>query len=89
MRGVSTKWVRVVLAALVLSVPVWADEAPPTDPPQARIQPPVGVTSQWRVQPPVGVTSQARMQPPVGAPESSLFALVKLWLKSRLSVPNG
>jgi hypothetical protein len=52
----------------------WADEAaPPTDPPQARLEPPVGVTTQARMQPPVGIappddgtTTKARVSPPVG-----------------------
>lgn len=74
MRGVSARWTAVVLAVLLLAVPVWADEAPtsPTDPPQARIQPPGGYTSNARLQPPVGI-----------------LIAVKLWLQSRLSIPNG
>lgn len=73
MRGVSTRWIVTVLAALLLAVPVWADEAAaPPDPPQGRMQPPVGVSSQARTPSPRGV-----------------FALVKLWLQSRLTVPNG
>ena len=73
MRGVS-RWasrVAPLLAAfLVLGVAsAWAEEppAPPTEPPQARVQPPVGVTTYARASPPVGIappppdtTTQAR-----------------------------
>lgn len=79
MRGVS-RWasrVAPLLAAfLVLGVAsAWAEEPAtlPTDPPQARVAPPVGVTTNARVAPPVGIappppdtTTQARAQPPVG-----------------------
>lgn len=79
MRGVS-RWaspVAPLLAVLlVFTAGAWADEpAPaPTDPPQARLKPPDGVTAQAHVSPPVGIalppppdtTTQARLQPPVG-----------------------
>ncbi len=74
MRSVFSRWAAAVVAALVLAVPVWAEEAstPPTNPPEARAQPPVGVTSQARLQPPVG---PSRVQ------------LVRLWLQARFGVP--
>ena len=72
MRGVSTRWIVTVVAALLLVVPAWADETTPPPDPQARIQPPGGYTSQARTPSPRGV-----------------FALVKLWLQSRLTIPNG
>jgi hypothetical protein len=122
MRGVS-KWasrVAPLLAVFVVfaSVAAWAEEpsSPPTDPPEARIQPPGGVTAQARIQPPggieppppadgtpqarvsppVGATSRvqppvggtARMNPPVGAP-MTLSEMIRMWLQSRISSPNG
>lgn len=80
MRGVS-RWasrVAPLLAAFVVlgAASAWAGETqtPPTDPPEARAQPPVGVSTNARAQPPVGIapppppdaTTQARAQPPVG-----------------------
>lgn len=76
MRGVS-KWASrvapLVVAFLVLgAASAWAQEPPPTEPPQARMNPPVGVIS------------QARMQPPVGAPDQmSLLDMFLTWLQSR------
>lgn len=78
MRGVS-KWAShaapLFAVFLVFTAAVWADEPQtlPTDPPQARLNPPSGVTSQARLNPPSGSptppedeTAQSRMQPPVG-----------------------
>jgi len=79
MRGVS-RWASRVAPLLAVflvlgSATAWAEEppAPPTDPPSARLNPPVGVTTYARASPPVGIappppdtTSQARLQPPVG-----------------------
>lgn len=79
MRGVS-RWASRVAPLLAVflvlgAASAWAEEppAPPTDPPGARLNPPVGVTTQARLQPPVGIappppdtTTQARVQPPVG-----------------------
>jgi len=80
MRGVS-RWasrVAPLLAAFLVlgAASAWAEEpaTAPTGPPQARVQPPVGVSSQSRLQPPVGIapptppdpTTQARLEPPVG-----------------------
>jgi hypothetical protein len=82
MRGVS-RWASRVAPLLAVflvfaAAGAWADEppTPPTAPPQARVQPPGGVTS------------QARMQPPGGAP-MTLTEMLLIWLQSRLSVPNG
>ena len=104
MRGVS-RWASRVAPLLAVflvltSWSVWAEEppAPPTDPPEARMNPPVGVTAQARMQPPVGVTAQARLGPPVGETTQArmqppvgltLMDIIRLWLQSRLSVPNG
>jgi hypothetical protein len=71
---------------VLTAVRAWAGEPPPTDPPQARMQPPVGVTTQARVAPPVGiapppppdVTQQARIQPPGG-----------MTAQARLGPPGG
>jgi hypothetical protein len=80
MRGVS-RWASRVAPLLAVflvlgAVSAWAEDAPalPTDPPQARLGPPGGVTAQARLQPPSGIappsppdeTTQARVQPPVG-----------------------
>lgn len=87
MRGVS-RWASRVAPLLAVFVVLgvsaaWAGEtqSPPTDPPQSRLQPPVGVQS--RLQPPVGIAPpppepapQARAQPPVG-------------VQSRLQPPVG
>jgi hypothetical protein len=74
MRRISMKWVAAAVVVLMLAIPMWAEDVP---------TPPVDAP-QWRVQPPVGVRSEWRVQPPGG-----LLALMKLWLQSRLSIPNG
>lgn len=80
MRGVSKSASRVapLLAVFLVftAAGAWAGETqtPPTDPPEARMKPPDGVTTQARMQPPVGV---------------SLLDIIVTWLQSRLSVPNG
>lgn len=74
--------------------------APPTDPPEARVQPPGGVTTQARANPPVGVSTQARVQPPGGVTarlnppsgrsgQMSWLDMLLVWLQSRLSIPHG
>lgn len=72
MRGVSRSRVTPLFAVVLvlMAAGAWAEEpALPTDPPQARLGPPGGVTT------------QARIQPPGGA----LFdMLLLLWLQSRL-----
>jgi hypothetical protein len=111
MRGVS-RWasrVAPLLAVFVVltAVNTWADEPPtlPTDPPQGRIEPPVGITAQGRIEPPVGIappppdtTSQARVNPPVGVSTQArlqppggvtLAEMILIWLQSRISMPNG
>lgn len=60
-----------IFVVAVTAVPVFADDPPPgTEPPQARIQIPVGVTSQAEEPPSVWdlflVWLQARIQIPVG-----------------------
>jgi hypothetical protein len=84
----------------------WAGETqtPPTDPPEARMQPPGGVATQAHMQPPVGIapppppdgTSQARLDPPVGGQWRlqppvgvTLMETILMWLQSRLSIPHG
>ena len=110
MRGVSRWASRVaplVAALLVLgAASAWAEEppAPSTDPPGARMNPPVGVSTQARMNPPVGIvpppppdgTEQARAQPPVGVqarmqpPVGGTWTdMILLWLQSRISIPNG
>jgi hypothetical protein len=86
MRGVS-RWasrVAPLLAALLVlgAAGAWADEAPtpPTDPPQARLGPPVGVTSEARMKPPDGLTAHAPM---------TFAQMFLLWLESRLTIPHG
>lgn len=78
MRGVSrwTSRMAPLLAVFLIygAATAWAAEPPaaPTDPPQARMNPPVGVATQARLSPPVGIAPpdddrEARLQPPVGA----------------------
>jgi hypothetical protein len=98
MRGLS-RWVSRVAPLLAVflvlaAAGAWAGEAPtpPTDPPQARLGPPGGVSAQARVAPPVGIappppdaTPQARASPPVGAPISGqvpLLDTILIWLQS-------
>jgi len=110
MRGVS-RWASRVAPLLAVflvlgAAGAWADEAPapPTDPPQARLGPPVGVTAQARLGPPVGIapppppdgSEQARASPPVGVqarmqpPVGGTWTdMILLWLQSRISIPNG
>jgi len=98
MRGVS-RWasrVAPLLAAFLVlgAASAWAEEppTPPTDPPEARMQPPVGVMTYARLGPPGGVSTNARLNPPVGAPapgDLSLLDMMLIWLQSRISVPNG
>ena len=66
MRSVSGRVPCVVAVALFVLIgpSLRADEV--VDPLQARLHPPVGVTSEARLQPPVGVESQSRLHPPVG-----------------------
>lgn len=100
MRGVSRRAAPLLAVFLVFTATgAWADEppTPPTDPPEARLRPPDGVTSQARANPPVGIApppptdpADARVQPPVGAPDRrSLFDLFLTWLQARLSIPPG
>lgn len=73
-------WRRAVLVAAVVLLTVQpgpaAGQSIPVDPPEARVQPPVGVTAQARVQPPVGS-------------DRSFAKLVMTWLRARISIPNG
>lgn len=104
MRGVSRWWAAAALAmALValLAPGAYAEDEPsPFDPPQARIQPPTGVTADARIRPPTGDEAQARIRPPSGdetqariQPPSGIatqaFELVLLWLRARIGVPVG
>ena len=78
MRGVS-RWASRVAPLLAVFVVLtagaaWAEEPP--DPPQARMNPPVGVSS------------QARLNPPSGAP-MTFTEVILMWLQSRISIPNG
>ena len=71
MRSVSRgawRYAAALTTVVVLAAPAaWGDVvANPTDPPQSRLQPPVGLAAEVRLQPPVGVAAQARLQPPGG-----------------------
>ena len=63
---------------VAIGVPsVFADETTgPFDPPEARIKPPGGVTSQSRILPPSGVT----------APEPTFFELLIEWLRVQAQI---
>ena len=91
-----------LLAVLLVfaAASAWAGETqtPPTDPPQARMQPPGGLTAQARMQPPGGIapppppdtTTQARVAPPGGVKAPvPLFDMLRIWLQSRISIPPG
>ena len=73
MRSVfSTRGVAWLALLVFAAVPVTlADDPPnPTDPPDARILPPIGVASQARISPPIGTpTTDARIHPPIGNPQ--------------------
>lgn len=57
-----------------------ADDPPaPFDPPESRIKPPSGLTSQARIGPPSGLTSQSRIKPPSGDPTAD----------ARIQPPSG
>lgn len=98
MRGVSrrTSHVALFLAVFLIlgSSEAWAADAPPpTDPPQHRINPPVGVATQWRLNPPGGIAPPPPVPTPQvrpGSPGSvKLTDMILIWLQSRLSVPHG
>jgi hypothetical protein len=91
----------------VIGLPsAWADDGSSVfDPPQARIHPPTGITSQARILPPSGATSQSRIRPPSGEPTSdsrirppggataqpSWYELLINWLRTqaRIHPPTG
>jgi hypothetical protein len=84
MRPISTAYARglalLAFVAVVLNPGAYADDATrPLDPPQARINPPIGVSSQARIHPPGGVTSQSRILPPGGEPTQA----------ARINPPGG
>lgn len=89
MRGVSRWATRVtpLLAAFFVlgAASAWADEPPPTDPPEARAQPPVGVSTQARAQPPVGIVPP----PPEGTPQARLGPPVGVNTQARMNPPVG
>lgn len=74
----------------------------PIEPPQARINPPGGFTSQARISPPTGnpttdarihppggtPQSDARINPPIGvtSPEPSFFQLLVEWLRAQARI---
>lgn len=96
MRSVSILRAAVLAAAFAtLAAPVGSANAQVFDPPEKRIQPPVGVASEHRIQPPVGVTTQGRIQVPVGvtsekriAPpvgvDQNYFEQLMLWLRAQI-----
>jgi hypothetical protein len=63
---------RVALSVFILIAAhvALADDPPnPFDPPEARVRPPIGQTSQARIRPPGGVSSDALIRPPIGTPQ--------------------
>ncbi|HYH10222.1 MAG TPA: hypothetical protein VEK11_24450 [Thermoanaerobaculia bacterium] len=68
----------ILLLAILIAPAVIADDELPrgTEPPQARIGPPTGVTSQARIGPPT-------------AEESKFFELFWFWLQVRIGLSIG
>jgi hypothetical protein len=104
MRRVSTAGAVFALLAILITPAVFAEDPPPgTEPPQARIGPPTGVTataepSQVRIGPPGGVTAateppQVRIAPPGGVSATdespSMLELLWVWLRARIGPPTG
>lgn len=91
-----------VILALCVVPSVYADE-PPTEPPGARIKPPIGATVSPVTSSPAGSpTADARIKPPIGEPapdarvgsplgEPSFFQLLLDWLQAqaRIRPPIG
>lgn len=91
------------LLAILITPAVYADDPPSgIDPPQVRIGPPTGVTSQVRIGPPTGVASEARIGPPTGvdsrigtppggaaAEAPTLVEMFWAWLQARIGPPIG
>lgn len=68
-----------LLVVLLVAAPVViADDVTLPDPPEARINPPIGVASNARINPPIGVTS-----------EPTFFELMLRWLAARINPPIG
>jgi|SRR6185436_11751490 len=97
MRRVSSFWPLLVVFLVLTAAGAWAGETqtPPTDPPEARLNPPGGVTAQARVNPPVGIappppdtTLQGRIAPPVGV-TTQARAQPPVGGTARLQPPGG
>ena len=103
MRRVSTVGAVFALLAVLITPAIYADDPPPTtEPPQARIGPPGGVSltaepPQARIGPPTGMRSSdglatVRIGPPGGVAatdEMSVLDLIWLWLRARIAPPTG
>jgi hypothetical protein len=78
--GVLRALTLLVILALVGQPTVFADDTDgPFGPPESRIRPPSGVSSQSRIKPPGGITSLSRIRPPSGEPTED----------SRIKPPSG
>jgi hypothetical protein len=77
-RSVSRGAALVAIVLFIAAPMLYADDFNPNQPPEARMQPPGGLTIQGRMQPPIGWTEpppplDARGQPPIGlAPEARI-----------------
>ena len=81
MRRVFKGGALVALIAILMAPAIYADDPPrPTDPPQGRLGPPIGIASEARLDPPGGV---ATPEPP------TVFELFWIWLQGRIGPPIG
>ena len=83
-----------LLAVLLvfMAAVAWAYEAAAqaTEPPQIKLQPPGGLTTQIRLNPPGGLTAQARLNPPGGlTAEARIQPPVGVTPQARMEPPGG
>lgn len=70
------------LVAILITPDVFADEPSPLDPPQAKIGPPIGASSNAKIGPPIGVSADAENRP-------DFIAVFWAWLSAKIGPPIG